>query len=282
MGQKDRSLEFKSLYSKLSSLKLNQEEIQFFLKAFFERKELTFPTTKDWQKREIAFSAPLLGLRRSVIDQIVRLQLKLHGGGMDSSRFPKQKPMKDIFAPGTSMTKDFDFKFARTQDIKPFSLLATDWSKEQIAKIVLEFSGAHIAAIPRPPSKPGGLSYDKLWIIEGLVIRGMIIPALTQYSLRVCKMFPKINRAIPYVPESLLQDKSLSELMEFMDALTNLETMLMTHKVQDLDRKVSHKTSLSILSKIKPAKTVHEEDFSFSGLGFGSGLGLGSKFDLKF
>jgi hypothetical protein len=47
MGQKDRSLEFKSLYSHLSKLKIKSEEVQVFLDQFFKGKEITFPTTKD-------------------------------------------------------------------------------------------------------------------------------------------------------------------------------------------------------------------------------------------
>jgi hypothetical protein len=113
MGQKDRSLSFKDLYSKLSKLNILQEEVSFFLDLFFQKKEIKFPNSKDWNKREIAFSSALLGLRKGVIAQIVKLHTKLHGEGMDGSRFPKQKAMPDIFSPGVKMSSGFGFSFNR-------------------------------------------------------------------------------------------------------------------------------------------------------------------------
>lgn len=102
----------------------------------------------------------------------------------------------------------------------------------------------------------------------------IIQPAIAGYSKSILKILPKLHPARPFIAEKDLQNLSLDQLLDIMDQLVNLETMLMTHKIQDQDRRLSHKASLSILSKIKPAKTVHPENFGFMGMGFGGGFGL--------
>lgn len=103
----------------------------------------------------------------------------------------------------------------------------------------------------------------------------IIEPALADYSKKILKYLPKLDPVFTVISERDLQDLSLEKLLDIMDALVNLETLLMTHTIKDMDRKISHKASLSILSKVKPVKEVHPENFGFMGMGFGGGFGSG-------
>lgn len=97
----------------------------------------------------------------------------------------------------------------------------------------------------------------------------IIMPAIEQYGKSLLKILPKLNPVKPYLSEKDLNDLSLDQLLKVMDVLVNLESLLTTHTIKDMDRKSSHKASLSILSKIKPSKHVDPENFGFMGLGFG-------------
>jgi hypothetical protein len=103
----------------------------------------------------------------------------------------------------------------------------------------------------------------------------IVNPAIADYTKQIVKLFPKLDPVRPFISEKDLQDFSLDNLLKIMDLLVNMESMLLTHQVKDMDRKVSHKASLSILSKIKPQKSVDPENFGFMGLGFGGGFGGG-------
>lgn len=291
MGQRERSLNFKDLYSKLSKLKVKQEEITFFLDLFFNKKEITFPFTRDWHNREIAFSSVLLGLRKSLIVKIMELHDKLHGTKLVEGKMvrdhtdhvaysDREGNLPDIFAKGAKMSSGFKPNIGNYGHAQAGTLFGTPWVMEQVNLLVDSFKSADIASLPKTPAKPGGWSYDQRWVVGELVVNCILNPAVVGYIRQVAKLFPKLNPTMPSVTEADLQNLSLEDLLRFLDLLVNFETMLTTHKVKDMDRKISHKASLSILSKIKPHKSVDPENFGFMGLGFGSGMGLGGGLSL--
>lgn len=71
--------EFKNLYRKVSSLKVNHQEATDLLSSFFAGKGFEIPDTRDWTRRRIALSSPFTGVRGGLIDRILSLQTKIHG-----------------------------------------------------------------------------------------------------------------------------------------------------------------------------------------------------------
>lgn len=71
--------EFKTLYSKISNIKINQQEVIEFLESFIRGDGIKIPDTRDWTRRILALKGPFTGLRGGLIEKIVDLQKKIHG-----------------------------------------------------------------------------------------------------------------------------------------------------------------------------------------------------------
>lgn len=80
------------------------------------------------------------------------------------------------------------------------------------------------------------------------------MPAFESYAKKVCKMIPQLRPGQPWLDRELLQDLSITQLVEILDALVSLESVLTAHTVEDADRKVAHKASLSLLKTLKPTQ----------------------------
>lgn len=51
-----------------------------------------------------------------------------------------------------------------------------------------------------------------------------------------------------------MENLSITQLVGILDALVSLESVLTAHLVEDADRKVAHRASLSLLKILKPTQ----------------------------
>lgn len=230
--------EFKTLYSRISNLKINQQEVVDFLSSFFSGTGIIIPDTRDWTRRRLALSGPFTGLRGGLIDKIVALQDKIHG----EVAVVLPKITKEELANYPARIR-MELVYTEVQPQKPFSTMYSFRNFELLEKAVLGSQYLFLS-----------FKNNKTWIISELIHECVIMPAFEKSAEIICKTIPNLRPGQPWLDRELLQNLDITQLITVLDALISLESVLTAHVVEDEDRRVAHKASLSVLKTLKPTQ----------------------------
>lgn len=243
-----QNFDFRILFRKVHSLKPNLEEVTNVLRKFFSGESDLLPSSDSFLQRTWALQAgPLQGIHKRLVNQIMTVQLRLHG---EFAFHP--------FNPDSPLDRDWSWSQPEDDLFGGFTseqgspLFRSSWSQQRLAKICQSISGTKIL------QSIGEV--QSLYFICALVEEGFILPEWKKFVDGVQKILPYYSPVDYLFDRKQLRDLDIESLIKILDLLIGLETILDLASVEDEDRRKAHSVSLRVLSTLKPGKDGTESE----------------------
>jgi len=241
--------DFKDLYRKVSGLKPNLEEVSLVLKKFFAGESDLLPSSASFLQRTWALQAgPLQGIHKRLVNQIMTVQLRLHGEFAFHS-----------FNPDSPLDRDWSWAQPQGDDLfggfmseQGSPLFRSAWSQNKLAKLCQAITGVSVLQ--------GAGETQSLYFVCALVEEGLLLPEWKKFCKGMQDINPYWNQVDYMFDRKTLREYDIDQLIRILEGLISLETILDLASVEDEDRRISHKVSLRVLSTLKPGKDGTESE----------------------